>query len=145
MAKPKRNIGETPLKSSLRILATELALPFDGGPAVVLSDEERASYFMSQYNEIVDPFRRFPRYWELSGIDYEITLGQLRNSYKRYVLGSHGWTEDKFVAVAEQIFERELLFTQFSFDRMGKLYERRELDAQPRERRRDIERRRRDI
>lgn len=148
-AKAKRNIVGTPLKKSARFLNTKGALNFDnGGDAVVLSAEEKASFFMSQYNEIVDPFRRFPNYWSSTALDFDITLAKLRDGYKRYVLGSFGWDEDKFVAVVNEIFERDMTFTQFSFDRISKLYDREELDSQnarSERRTRDLERRRRDI
>lgn len=138
-----------PLKRSTRFLSTNGGLNFDNlTQSVVLSNEEKASYFMSQYNEIVDPFRRFPGYWRNSSVDFDITLHQLREGYKRYVLGEFHWSEDKFVTVVNEIFERELSFNQFSFDRISRLYEREELDSQnqrARRRSRDIERRRRDI
>lgn len=148
-ARAKRNIVGTPLKRSARILNPQGALSFDNAEeSVVLSTEEKASYFMSQYNEIVDPFRRFPGYWKSTAIDFEITLGKIRDGYKRYVLGSFEWTEDKFVTVVNEIFEREMTFTQFSYDRIARLYDREDLDSQnPRSERRarDLERRRRDI
>lgn len=149
MARAKRNIVGTPLKRSARLLNPGGALNFDNAEqTVVLSAEEKASYFMSQYNEIVDPFRRFPGYWESTAIDFEITLGKIRDGYKRYVLGSFGWSEDKFVAVVNEIFDREMVFTQFSYDRISKLYDREELESQnerSERRRRDLDRRRRDI
>lgn len=149
MAKAKRNIGGTPLKRSARILNPRGALNFDNTEqAVVLSADEKASYFLSQYNEIVDPFRRYPDYWASTAIDFDITLGKIRDGYKRYVLGSFSWTEDKFVTVVNELFERDMTFTQFSFDRISKLYDREDLDSQnPRSERRsrDLERRRRDI
>jgi len=149
MAKAKRNITGAPLKRSTRLLNPGGALNFDNvGDAVVLSDEEKASYFMSQYNEIVDPFKRFPGYWDSTAIDFEITLGKIRDGYKRYVLGNFSWDEDKFVAVVNEIFDRDMTFTQFSYDRISKLYDREELDSQnPRSQRRarDLDRRRRDI
>lgn len=150
MAKPrKRSIVETPLKRSTRILNPGGALKFDNTEhAVVLSTEEKASHFMSQYNEIVDPFRRFPSYWESTALDYEITLAKVRDGYKRYVLGAFGWDEDKFVTVVNEIFERDMTFTQFSFERISRLYDREDLDSQnPRSERRarDLDRRRRDI
>lgn len=149
MVRNRRTIVETPLKRSARILNPGGALKFDNTEqSVVLSSEEKASYFMSQYNEIVDPFRRFPSYWQNTALDYDITLKKVREGYKRYVLGSFGWEEDKFVAVINEIFERDMTFTQFSFERISRLYDREELDSQnPRSERRarDLERRRRDI
>lgn len=149
MAKAKRNIVGTPLRRNARFLSPQGALNFDNTEqAVVLSAEEKSSYFMSQYNEIVDPFRRFPLYWQNTALDFDITLGRIRDGYKRYVLGSFGWTEDKFVTVVNEIFERDMTFTQFSFDRISRLYDREDLDSQnPRSERRtrDLERRRRDI
>lgn len=149
MSRQKRNIVGTPLKRNARFLNTNGGLNFDNAKqSVVLSNEEKASFFMSQYNEIVDPFRRYPNYWENSAIDYDITLGKLRDGYKRYVLGTFCWSEDKFVTIVNEIFERELHFNQFSFDRISKLYEREELDSQnqrAQRRARDIGRRRRDI
>jgi len=145
----KRNIVGTPLKRSARLLNPQGALNFDNpGESVVLSAEEKASFFMSEYNSIVDPFTRFSSYWRSTAIDFDITLGKIRDGYKRYVLGSFEWTEDKFVTVVNEIFERDMTFTQFSFDRISRLYDREELDSQNdrRERRtRDLERRRRDI
>lgn len=149
MARTRRTIVETPLKRSARILNPGGALKFDNAEkSVVLSPDEKASFFMSQYNEIVDPFRRFPGYWETTALDFDITLAKVREGYKRYVLGSFGWDEDKFVAVVNEIFEREMTFTQFSFDRISRLYDREDLDSQnPRSERRarDLDRRRRDI
>jgi len=149
MAKAKRNITGTALKRSARLLSPSGALNFDNTEqSVVLSADEKASYFMSQYNEIVDPFKRFPSYWESSAIDFDITLAKIRDGYKRYVLGSFGWDEDKFVAVVNEIFDRDMTFTQFSFDRISRLYDREDLDSQnPRSERRsrDLDRRRRDI
>lgn len=149
MSRQKRNIVGTALKRNARFLNTNGGLKFDNAEqSVVLSNEEKASFFMSQYNEIVDPFRRYPHYFENSAIDYDIILGNLRDGYKRYVLGSFHWSEDKFVTIVNEIFERELHFNQFSFDRISKLYEREELDSQnqrAQRRARDIGRRRRDI
>lgn len=148
-AKAKRNIGGGSLKSSVRILNPQGALSFDNvQESVVLSDEEKASYFLSQYNELMNPFERFPGYWESTALDYDITLAKLREGYKRYVLGKFSWTEDKYVAVINEIFEREMTFTQFSFDRISKLYDREDLDSQSARgdrRSRNIDRRRRDI
>ena len=145
----KRNIVGTPLKRSARLLNPQGALNFDNpGESVVLSAEEKASFFMSEYNSIVDPFTRFSSYWRSTAIDFDITLGKIRDGYKRYVLGSFEWTEDKFVTVVNEIFERDMTFTKFSFDRISRLYDREDLDSQNdrRERRtRDLERRRRDI
>jgi len=148
-ARAKRNIVGTPLKRSQRLLNPQGALNFDNTTeAVVLSDEEKASYFMSEYNSIVDPFTRFPGYWSNTALDFDIILAKLREGYKRYVLGSFGWTEDKFVTVVNEIFERDMTFTQFSFDRISRLYDREDLDSQnarSERRTRDLERRRRDI
>lgn len=149
MAKPKRNIVGTPLKRNARFLNPQGALNFDNTEqAVVLSSEEKASYFMSQYNEIVDPFKRFPRYWQSTALDFEITLAKVRDGYKRYVLGEFEWEEDKFVTVINEIFERDMTFTQFSFNSISRLYDREQLDSQnarSERRTRDLERRRRDI
>lgn len=147
--KAKRNIVGGSLKNSVRIRNPQGALSFDNiREAVVLSDEEKASYFLSQYNELVDPFESYPSYWESTALDYDITLAKVREGYKRYVLGNFCWTEDKYVAVINEIFEREMTFTQFSFDRISKLYDREDLDSQSGRgdrRSRNIDRRRRDI
>lgn len=149
MASSRQKLVSEPLKRSARFINPQGALSFDNvESAVVWSRDESASFFMSQYNEIVDPFRRFPQYWQNTAIDYEITLGKIKDGYKRYVLGDFDWSEDKFVTIVNEIFERELIFTQFSFDRISKLYDREALDSQnPRSERRtrDLERRRRDI
>jgi len=148
-ARAKRNIVGTPLKRSARLLNPQGALSFDNATeSVVLSEEEKASYFMSEYNRIVDPFTRFPGYWSSTALDFDITLAKIRDGYKRYVLGSFGWTEDKYVTVVNELFERDMTFTQFSFDRISRLYDREDLDSQnerSERRTRDLERRRRDI
>lgn len=137
------------MKRNPRYVSPQGSLSFDNyEEAVVHSDEEKASYFMSQYNEIVDPFKRFPRYWQSTAIDFDITLSQIKKAYKRYVLGSFEWSEDKFVAVLNEMFERELAFNPFSFDWISKLYDKEQLDSQnPRSerRKRDIGGRKRDI
>lgn len=145
----QRNLGGKPLKKSARLLNPQGALVFDNAPeSVVLSPEEKASFFLSEYNELVDPFTRFPHYWRTSALDPDVILAGVRNGYKRYVLGSFEWTEDKFVAVINEIFERDMEFTQFSFNAISRLYDREELDsqnAQSGRRARDLDRRRRDI
>lgn len=132
-----------------RFIAKSRAMTFDlPESAIIHTVEEKASYFWSRYNEQVDPFEKYKDFWKNTAIDFEIHISHVKNHYKRYVLGigwdKEKWSEDKFIAVSNEIFERSMNFNQFSYDKCSKLYDGGDLDSQQR-RRRTTERRRRRV
>lgn len=117
------------MNKSARYVAPQLAMKFDSPTRIIpFTDDEKASYFWSRYNDKVDPFTRYKSFWVSSAIDPEITIRKLKDFYKKYVL-KQGWTEEKFIRITNELFSRELVVNQFSFDMLLKLYDRGELSG----------------
>jgi len=116
-------------------------LVFDNFEApIAIRAEDKAANFWARYNELEDPFVRFKRFWDRTTIDFEIHIRHVKTTYVKMVLEKK-WTEAKFVAITNEIFDRGLNPNSFSYDQMAKLYEAGEIGGQ--RRRRSQERRRR--
>lgn len=134
------------MKKDPRFIAPQKAMQFDSPtPIIPPTDDEKAAWFWSRYNSKIDPFVKYKAYWKSSAIDPEITIRKLKDFYRTYVL-KQGWSEEKFLTIVHEIFERDLPMVQFSFDAMLKLYISGELRRQlrhPVRRRKNVERIRR--
>ena len=126
----------TIMKRDPRYVARAKAMSFDlAAPVISHTDDEKASYFWSRYNEKVDPFVKYKEFWDRTAVDFEIHISHMKGFYKRYVLKTNGWSEEKFILVTNEIFERGMNFNQFSYDKCSKLYDNGDLDSQKRRRR----------
>lgn len=85
-----------------------------------LSPQQKAHRFLSKYQEVVDPIRRYKRYFaRASEKDLEKIFSIIKRNYAKHVVSGE-WTEKKFVQVLEEIFEKKAAMTNESFVAAGK-------------------------
>lgn len=127
------------LRKDHRFIAKN-SLIFDNNSGAVIdttSEIEKCSFFWSRYMETVNPFEKFPKFWEKTAIEFEIHIKHIKDAYRRYVLNG-SWSEDKFIIVTNEIFDRELRFNQFDYDKFSREYDKGNLGSKRTERRRRV-------
>lgn len=112
----------------------ETGLSFDNVASeevIELTDEQKASRFLSKYQELVDPFVTYREYFEASAKGSGWDLKDVKTQYIKLVL-SGKWPEAKYVTVINDIFEHGAVFSPLVLDTRGRMYEQQALASQRR-------------
>lgn len=124
VAKKKTKQTQTPYKRS----ALHQGLPGLEFPnikpedLIALTPEQKSEKFISKYMEVVDPIKRFPQYFNHTAKDVSVIYRQIKVGYVNLV-ATEKWTEKKYVAVINYIFENTGEINSFTLDRMGFMYD----------------------
>lgn len=92
-----------------------------------LTDDQKAAKFLSKYQQVVDPVITYEDYFKSTAKSIDFIFREVKLYYKKLVLDS-GWTERKYVAVINNIFENKMIFGVISLDRAGLFFDRGLLD-----------------
>jgi hypothetical protein len=118
-------------------------LPFDNIPEEIVTkrtDKQEADRFLTKYMQIVDPIITYQEYFDSTAKSIEYIFREIKVYYQKLVLNAN-WTERKYVAVINNIFENRMVFGVIALDRAGLLYDKGQLDTKSQPKR--VERRRR--
>lgn len=98
---------------------------------IELTDEQKIDKFLSKYMEIFDPVKTYKEYFQSSAKNVNHILKEVKNYYKRLVL-DNGWSEKKYVACINDIFENKMFLSVVTLDRAGLMFEKKQLLSQKR-------------
>jgi hypothetical protein len=68
-----------------------------------VSDESKATNFLSRFQYYIKPFSKYSNYFNSSGMDRGHICSEIKRHYIDYVLG-FGWSERKYVYALEYVF-----------------------------------------
>lgn len=100
-----------------------------------MSDDDKASKFLSDYMDVNNPVGKHKKYFASSAKDTGHILRDVKLFYKRLVLTGK-WDEEKFTDVLDLIFAELLDFNTVTMDRVGLRVERKKLGSTNNRRRR---------
>lgn len=119
------------------LMQRQAPLAFDGLEAeelLELTEDQKADRFLSRWMELVDPFVTYKRVFPRGDSDQKRILKEIKNFYKRYVLGE-GWTEQKYVTVVNSILDVRGVTSPKTIEKHGVLYDNEALPSQIKDRR----------
>lgn len=121
MSLSKKNL---PIKRTPLMLGHQ-GLVFENVPeedVTKLTDDQKASRFLSKYQQVVDPITTYEDYFESSVKSVDFIFKEIKTFYKKLVLQSN-WTERKYVASVNNIFANNMILGVVSLDRSGRFYD----------------------
>ena len=130
MTRKPKNVRSTPIgKDATLAGASSLfdALEVDDAPEVEITDQEKASFFLSHYMSDVDPIVRYERYFEDSVKDVDLIFHDVKLYYTKLVLNGT-WDEAKYVRVLDRVFTTNKPLNVYTFDTFGRLYDNGSMD-----------------
>ena len=68
-----------------------------------VSDESKATNFLSRFQYYIKPFSKYSNYFNSSGMDKGHICSEIKRHYIDYVL-KFGWREQKYVYALESVF-----------------------------------------
>lgn len=99
------------------------------------TDDDKASKFLSDYMETVDPVAKYKSYFQASGKDTGHILRDVKLMYKRLVLEGK-WSEEKLIDAFDTIFSEFIELNTVTMDRVGLKLERKKFGSSNNRRRR---------
>ena len=96
-----------------------------------LTDKQKAARFLSKYFEVVRPLTRFKEYFSSSAKTHAHIFKEIKSFYIKLVVTSK-WSEKKFVACINDIFENKNILSVTTLDLAGIRYDKGLLSAQVR-------------
>lgn len=100
-------------------------LDFDGvdeEEITELTDEQKATVFLSKYQEKYDPFITFKNYFEASVKGEAWDMRELKNYYLKLVVRGN-WSEEKLVTVVNSIYRDNQTMSPVVIDARGRKYD----------------------
>ena len=94
-----------------------------------MTHEEESTLFLSHYQLYIDPLTRYAKYFETSAKDIDYLFLEIKRYHMQLVLKGK-WSEDKYVAVLDDIFTNRAALTVTVLDALGFRYDKGTLDAQ---------------
>jgi len=98
---------------------------------ILLTDSQKSEKFLSKYLEVVHPFTRFKEYFNSSAKTNSHLLKEIKTFYIKLVL-SEKWSEKKYVACINDIFENKLVLGVTTLDLAGIKFDKGQLASQKR-------------
>lgn len=89
---------------------------------VELTDEQKATAFLSRYLEVEHPISRFHTYFESSVKGEAWELKELKQFYLKLVVAGK-WSEEKFITVANSIYRDNQVMSAVVLDARGRMYD----------------------
>ncbi len=89
---------------------------------IELTDAQKATAFLSRYLETEHPISRFHSYFEASVKGEAWEMKELKRFYSQLVIPGK-WSEEKFIAIANGIYEDNQLMTAVVLDARGRLFD----------------------
>lgn len=99
--------------------------------AEVLTDEQKATAFLTKYQELVDPFETYKLYFQSSAKSEAWNMKDVKLYYTQLVLSGR-WSEKKYVTVINDVFENGAVFSPVTLETKGRIYEEEGLSSQRR-------------
>jgi len=96
---------------------------------IALTPEQKSEKFLTKYMQIVDPIIRYSEYFDSTAKEISVIYKQIKVGYINLVV-TEKWTEKKYVAVINRIFEQKSEINTFILDRIGFMYDNGVLDQQ---------------
>lgn len=107
------------------LLQQQPGLVFDGllpEEVIQLTDEQKATAFISRYLEVERPFSSFPEYFKSSVKGEAWELRELKTHFKNLVI-TEKWTEKKFISVVNSIYRDNQIMSIPSLDARGRIFD----------------------
>jgi len=89
---------------------------------IELTDAQKATAFLSRYLETEHPISRFHSFFEASVKGEAWELRELKRFYSQLVIPKK-WSEEKFIEVANSIYQDNQLMTAVVLDARGRLFD----------------------
>jgi len=87
-----------------------------------LTDEQKATAFLSRYQEKYDPFIAFKNYFEASVKGEAWDMRELKNYYLKLVIRGN-WSEEKLITVVNSIYRENQSMSPTVVDARGRKYD----------------------
>lgn len=88
-----------------------------------LTDDSKATNFLSRFHEFIDPVSKYSSYFETSAMGMDHIFREVKRFYIKLVL-ENGWSERKYVYAVESVFYSKQTITPTSLDIAGRRYDR---------------------
>ncbi len=95
---------------------------FDSEEILELTEDQKASAFLSEYLENHNPIGYYPKYFASSVKGEAWELKELKQFYIRLVL-SKKWSEEKFIAVVNSIYRDNQVMSTIVLDARGRIFD----------------------
>lgn len=116
------------------LLQGKKGLEFDNiseSESTELTPAQKATVFLSKYMDVIDPIDTYSDYFHTSAKGEAWELKDIKTQYVNLVV-SEKWSEEKYVAVINDIFENRAIFSPLTLDIRGRMYEQGSLSSQQR-------------
>lgn len=87
-----------------------------------LTDDSKATNFLSRFHEFIDPVSKYSSYFETSAMGMDHIFREVKRFYIKLVLDK-GWSERKYVYAIESIFCGKQTINPMTLDIAGRRYD----------------------